>query len=168
MIIVAALVIVIVLISETKSIIQADEYTSCNKSTMLRDCNCGQTYYDGGIRYVVNCTDTAFKNTSMLTQLPPQVEVLIFTGNDIAQLPINVFGQLNQLSKLQTIDMSNNKIQLIRGKTYHHVPNVKKLILNHNDLEIEDDNHYSRIFSNFGNLLGNFPKLFEMLFEVFF
>lgn len=57
--------------------------------------------------------------------------------------------------------MSNNHIQEIRGKSYHHVPNVQRLILNHNNLSIAHANekdlpvshHHPRVFSNFVNLL---------------
>lgn len=55
--------------------------------------------------------------------------------------------------------MSNNHIQEIRGKSYHHVPNVQRLILNHNNLSISrfDDfavnHHHPRVLSNFVNLM---------------
>ena len=55
--------------------------------------------------------------------------------------------------------MSNNHIREIRGKSYHHVPNVERLILNHNNLSISrfgDDlavnHHHPRVLSNFVNL----------------
>lgn len=56
--------------------------------------------------------------------------------------------------------MSNNHIREIRGKSYHHVPNVQRLILNHNNLSISrfaDDlvvnHHHPRVLSNFVNLM---------------
>lgn len=54
--------------------------------------------------------------------------------------------------------MSNNGIKVIRGKSYHHVSNVERLILNHNELVISSDgnepgNHHPRIFSNFVSLM---------------
>lgn len=44
----------------------------------------------------------------------------------------------------------------IRGKSYHRVANVQRLILNHNDLTISStdgsNHHHPRVFSNFVNL----------------
>lgn len=38
------------------------------------------------------------------------------------------------------------------GKTYHHVQQVERLILNHNNLSISSTDFHPRIFSNFLNL----------------
>ncbi|KAF2885256.1 hypothetical protein ILUMI_20922 [Ignelater luminosus] len=93
----------------------------------------------------------------MLADLPEETQVLIFTGNQIPTLPWNIFGDLKDLSVLKTIDMSNNGIREIKGKSYHHVANVERLILNHNNLSISnegDENyHHPRVFSNFINLI---------------
>ena len=99
-------------------------------------CICSYSKYIDKIQYVVNCTNSGFKDTSMLEFLPVQTEVLIFTGNYIPELPWNVFGAINELVNLTIVDMSNNHIREIRGKSYHHVQNVKRLILNHNNLTI--------------------------------
>jgi len=83
--------------------------------------------------------------------------VLIFSGNNIPELPWNVFGTLNNYGSLRVVDMSNNKIREIRGKSYHRVGNVQRLILNHNDLTISStdgsNHHHPRVFSNFENLM---------------
>lgn len=54
------------------------------------------------------------------------------------------------------IDMTNNGIQDIKGKAFHHVPNVTRLILNHNNISIsaeyEKNYHHPRVFSNLYNL----------------
>lgn len=123
-------------------------------------CLCGKGEYIDRIQYIVNCTNSGFRDTSMLQEhLPPQTEVLIWTGNYVPELPWNVFGAINDLVNLTIVDMSNNHIREIRGKSYHHVPNVKRLILNHNNLSIssnDDDDvnhHHPRVFSNFINLM---------------
>lgn len=67
-------------------------------------------------------------------------------------MPWNIFGKLNDYVFLEVIDMTNNNIQEIKGKTYHHVRNVRTLILNHNQLNISGDKTHPRIFSNFVNL----------------
>lgn len=120
-------------------------------------CACGVIQYDFRSQYVVNCTNAGFSNTSVLEHMPSEVEVLIFTGNFLETLPWNIFGKINEYPKLRVIDMSNNHIHEIRGKTYHHVQLVERLILNHNNLSISPNdgevNHlHPRIFSNFLNL----------------
>lgn len=120
-------------------------------------CICSEIEYDRSIKYVVNCTDTGFRDTSVLEFVPEQTQVIIFTGNNIPEIPWNVFGAFNDLSLLSIVDMSNNHIREIRGKSFHHVTNVKRLILNHNDLSISNtddelNHHHRRVFSNFVNL----------------
>ncbi|KAG5862466.1 hypothetical protein JTB14_019951 [Gonioctena quinquepunctata] len=52
--------------------------------------------------------------------------------------------------------MSNNGIRDVKGKAFHHVVGVTRLILNHNNISISaeyDKNyHHPRVFSNFVNL----------------
>lgn len=121
-------------------------------------CSCGLGEYIDRMQYIVNCTNMGFRDTAMLQALPKQTEVLIWTGNYVPELPWNVFGAINNLDNLTIIDMSNNHIREIRGKSYHHVSNVKRLILNHNNLSISRDDdefnhHHPRVFSNFINLM---------------
>lgn len=124
-------------------------------SKMLRDCFCGEQFVDTESHFVVNCTNLGFTNTSMLQELPEEITMLIFVGNHVNTLSSNVFGDLD-LSDLKVIDMSNNGIREIKGKAFHHVSSVKRLILNHNNISIseEDDGnfHHPRVFSNFINL----------------
>lgn len=79
-------------------------------------CWCGETDYDRIRQYVVNCTNERFPDTSVLAHMPLEVEVLIYTGNVLVQLPWNIFGTINEYPKLRIIDMSNNHINEIRGK----------------------------------------------------
>lgn len=46
-----------------------------------------------------------------------KVAVLIFTGNVLVNLPWNIFGKINEYPNLKVIDMSNNHIRQIRGKS---------------------------------------------------
>lgn len=120
-------------------------------------CTCHTVDYDYQQRYVVNCTNAGFQNTNVLEKMPSNVEVVIFTGNYLQTLPWNIFGTINEYPHLRIIDMSNNHIREIRGKTYHHVQQVERLILDHNNISIsptdEELNHlHPRIFSNFINL----------------
>lgn len=120
-------------------------------------CSCGVIEYNYRSQYVVNCTNAGFTNTSVLEYMPSDVEVLIFTGNFLTTLTLNIFGTINDYPKLHVIDMSNNHIRIIHGKTYHHVRSVERLILNHNNISIsptddEQNSLHPRIFSNFINL----------------
>ncbi|XP_072378876.1 trophoblast glycoprotein [Diabrotica undecimpunctata] len=123
---------------------------------LLSNCFCGHQIHDRETLFVVNCTGHGFTNTSMLRELPEETEMLIFTGNHIGTLPSNVFGEGRNMTKLRIIDMSNNGIQDVKGKAFHHVVNVTRLILNHNNISISDqydkNYHHPRVFSNFFNL----------------
>lgn len=147
-----------------------------------KECFCGMEKYEEQMQYIVNCTNAGLRDTSILKNMPETTQVLIFTGNIITELPWNVFGAINDYNYLKIVDMSNNHIQEIRGKTYHHVANVRRLILNHNNLTISRDSgdvnhHHPRVFSNFINLeslhLTNAfadylsPKLSEDLHDIF-
>lgn len=117
-------------------------------------CQCGMRAVPptGRLSYVTNCTNSNFTDVDMLTQLSPQTEVLVFTGNNIQFLPPNLIGQDIRYEKLHTIDLSNNKIKFIRGKTFHNVKSVKVLDLSNNEILIDEDNFHPRIFSNFKSL----------------
>lgn len=159
--------------------------TSCGgPSALPAGCLCGYQLYQNTMQYVVNCTNTNLRNTSVLEHMPLKVQVLIFTGNHIEELPWNVFGTINNYTELRVVDMSNNHIRDIRGKSYHHVQNVERLILNHNNLSIshntakEGNHHHPRVFSNFVNLIslhltdafddnGNGRQLSEDLHDIF-
>ncbi|XP_076630527.1 trophoblast glycoprotein [Colletes latitarsis] len=116
-------------------------------------CTCMRTCYENRHQYVVNCTDSGFYNTAPLTHLPNETQVLIFTGNYLEELPWNVFGTLDSLPELRVIDMSKNKIREIRGKAYHHVQRVERLILDFNKLSLDPGRSHPRVFSNFVSLL---------------
>lgn len=146
-------------------------------------CSCGIIDYDFRRQYVVNCTNEGFSDTAVLEHMPAEVDAIIFTGNVLTSLPWNIFGKINEYPNLKIIDMSNNHIREIHGKTYHHVQQVERLILNHNNLSIspaEDDGSnylHPRIFSNFVNLRAlhltnafadySSPELSENLHTIF-
>ncbi|KAG7174626.1 SLIT and NTRK-like protein 2-like [Homarus americanus] len=128
--------------------------TGCPESFKGR-CKCGNitSIYSSTNKFTVSCTDSGFTNASMLQDIPENTEILIFTGNNVPELPFNIFNNyLKLLDVLETVDMSNNNIRFIQGKSFHKVYNVKTLILNHNALEITDKKERPRIFSNFESL----------------
>ncbi|XP_059485676.1 toll-like receptor 9 [Neocloeon triangulifer] len=116
-------------------------------------CWCGRMQYQGlSDMYVVNCTSQFFSDTHMLTALPPETQVLIFTGNHIPELPWNIFGTEDEMENLKVIDMSNNGIRSIRGKTYHRATKVERLILNYNEITLTEDGGHPRLLTGFPNL----------------
>ncbi|CAG9859560.1 unnamed protein product [Phyllotreta striolata] len=125
---------------------------------LLQRCFCGLQFIDNLSKsmFVVNCTNLGFTNVDMLSQLTDDTEILIFTGNHLGTLPSNVFGEDRNMTKLRVIDMSNNGIHDIKGKAFHHVVGVTRLILNHNNISIASEEernfHHPRVFSNFFNL----------------
>ncbi|XP_014247094.1 phospholipase A2 inhibitor [Cimex lectularius] len=129
----------------------AGSTTYCDEP--FEKCLCGEMEYVGRMQYVLNCTGHGFTNASILQHLPQKTQVLIFVGNNIPKLPRNLLGTTNNNSQLRVIDMSNNKIEDILGQTFHHVPRVERLILNHNEISISFDQHHPRVFSNFQSLL---------------
>ncbi|KAK0158505.1 hypothetical protein PV328_009502 [Microctonus aethiopoides] len=140
-------------------------------------CLCSRICYDGSHQYVVNCTDAGFSDTQPLENLPSKTQVLIFTGNRLEKLPWNIFGTLDRIPSLRVIDMSNNKIREIHGKSYHHVQNVQRLNLDYNELSLNSQGNHPRVFSNFISLLelhltdafedGSADDLAETLHDIF-
>ncbi|XP_037731914.1 trophoblast glycoprotein [Drosophila subpulchrella] len=179
------LVLLVVIVTITLTIgaggVLGESSSSCGPKFPAA-CSCGNELYESETQYVVNCTNAGLVNTSVLEFMPDQVEVLIFTGNRITELPWNVFGSINNYKQLRIVDMSSNHIREIRGKSYHHVPRVERLILNHNNLSIsrfedEVNHHHPRVFSNFINLQSlhltdafednSSPQLSEDLHDIF-
>jgi len=131
------------------------DHTGCPKR-FSGQCHCGLSDYkawkpDRKV-FMTNCTNTGFTDSSILEYIPSQTEVLIVQGNRFRRLQWNIFGIWENRTKLEVIDLTNNQIQEIQGKTFHKVSNVKRLILNHNDLYIVSTLNHPRIFSNFINL----------------
>lgn len=127
-------------------------------------CNCGRLaleqadplllpYYG---KLVVNCSYTNLTDAAFLKFIPTWTQVLIFTGNSFkSELPVNLFDSdvpKRSLDSLEVIDLSNNQITSIRGKTFHNVKNVKKLILDNNNLLMTGEHFHPRFLSNFESL----------------
>lgn len=132
-----------------------EELTKCPRA-FKGLCHCGKGHYPRWKpdveQYIVNCTNTGFVSTEMLELLPNETQVIIFTGNKLIELDWNIFGVWDDHKFLEVVDLSNNRIENVPGKTFHKVSNVKQLILNHNNLKISGSNSHPRVFSNFYNL----------------
>ncbi|XP_043477204.1 reticulon-4 receptor-like 2 isoform X1 [Leptopilina heterotoma] len=133
--------------------LETDESSRLNCGPMFENrCQCERICYEREHKFVVNCTNAGFTSTAALSYLPNRTQVLLFTGNNINTLPPNIFGTLDSFPDLEIIDMSNNHIKIIKGQSYHHVKNVRRLILDFNDISLDPVRSHPRIFSNFISL----------------
>ncbi|XP_037943156.1 leucine-rich repeat neuronal protein 3-like [Teleopsis dalmanni] len=118
------------------------------------DCICGYQLYEGAQKYVVNCTNTGSIRNNFYF-LPVDTQVLIFTGNNIAEFDwLNVFQLSLICISLTVLDLSNNQIRKINKipSTYQYMPNLQQLILSHNNLIISHDDHPLSILPKFDTL----------------
>lgn len=56
------------------------------------------------------------------------------------------------MDQLRILDLSNNGIQSVHGKSFHRVSKVERLILNYNSISLTTDNEHPRILTGFPNL----------------
>ncbi|XP_013405464.1 trophoblast glycoprotein [Lingula anatina] len=120
---------------------------TCPKD-LPQGCSCNDT------TATFTCRNTKFQNADVLKQVPLNARTVVFTGNNIQELPINVVGNCSHDSTLQhknltSLDLSNNSIRVIPGQSFHCIPNLRILTLNENNWML--DNH-TRVFSNLGSL----------------
>jgi len=131
------------------------DQTGCPKKWEQR-CSCGfgnyRQYLGRQKVFISNCTNTNFTNPEVLEFTPKETEVLIFNGNHFETLPTNLFGIWSEHDKLKVIDLSNNGIKDVQGKLFHKITNIRRLILNHNDLSTVSSMNRGRLFSSFVNL----------------
>lgn len=105
----------------------------------LRGCQCNSTS--------VACVDTDFFNATLFLSIPHTVESVSVTGNNLTDLPANLFGACarnttgRKYSTLKYLDLSSNGIQKIHGKTFHCLPQLETLILRDNNWKMLDANH---------------------------
>ena len=129
--------------------------TGC-PAVFKRRCTCGMQKYANWkpdkLTYMVNCTNSGFNDTRPLEMLPNGTEILLFNGNNIPLLDWNLLGVWDPHLSLEVIDLTNNQITDITGKAFHKVPNVKRLILDHNNIKITGRHHHRRVLTNFYSL----------------
>uniref|UniRef100_T1KN92 LRRCT domain-containing protein n=2 Tax=Tetranychus urticae TaxID=32264 RepID=T1KN92_TETUR len=103
--------------------------------------------------FITNCTGSNITDLAWLHDIPIETKTLVLSGNDIPRLPKDVFGFRRKEPKpLEYLDLSNNKIQLINGKSFRGFSLVKKLILNNNQILITGDNYPKGLFKGFHEL----------------
>ena len=122
----------------------------------IQNCECPR---EGDPKHVtIHCKDTRYSNNDAvyhlrslvnITDLYKNLRELKFTGNTMTILPQNILGNEPHKSfwDLDVLDLSNNKIERISGKSFHTMPMLEKLVLNDNEWEVSEI--YPRIFSSF-------------------
>ena len=115
----------------------------------LLGCQCNSTS--------VVCVDTDFTNATFFLSIPHTVESVRVTGNNLTDLPANLFGACarnttgRKYSTLKYLDLSSNGIQKIHGKTFHCLPQLETLILRDNNWKMLDANH-TGVFESLSSL----------------
>ena len=108
----------------------------------------------------LGCVDTGYTDPTVISRIPFEGLVdtlsnLTMTGNNFRELPINLFGSCSpkdgQTMKhsylgLDYLDLSNNNINLIHGKTFHCIQNLRTLKLDDNNLDHPENS--PRMFSD--------------------
>ena len=120
--------------------------------TEFYDCECGvPTYSFSSMTTVLSlrCIDTGYTDPTILNTIPfdGPVHNITMTGNSFRELPVNLFGpcgykdweDLPTHLGLEYLDLSNNNIHVIHGKTFHCTQNLKTLKLNDNNLDHEEN-----------------------------
>lgn len=117
---------------------------SCPDS--LKACLCGYIDKQTQSTFITNCTNSNITDAKVLQDIPERTKILIFNGNNIPELPPNVFGlpegSVKKHETLEVIDLSNNFIRKVHGKSFHMVSNVKKLNLSDNQIHITRKCHF--------------------------
>ncbi|KAL3882455.1 hypothetical protein ACJMK2_028792 [Sinanodonta woodiana] len=90
------------------------------------------------------------------------LQYIELTGNNIGtngsrELPPNLFGNCSadpkfRLSNLKVLDLSNNSIETIHGKTFHCMPNLENLTLSDNNWKVYRHSDQTGYFSNLQSL----------------
>ncbi|KAK3583969.1 hypothetical protein CHS0354_033764 [Potamilus streckersoni] len=91
-----------------------------------------------------------------------ELQYIELTGNNIVtngsrELPPNLFGNCSadpkyRLSNLKTLDLSNNSIETIHGKTFHCMPKLENLTLRDNKWKLYMHSDQTGYFSNLHSL----------------
>ncbi|CAL8102666.1 unnamed protein product [Orchesella dallaii] len=166
---------------ERNNLVDFTDKTGCPPEFQGR-CKCGyvplqplSSGNNGKQYFTVNCTKAGFTSAESLLALPQITEALIFSGNSIGNLPLNIFGITKTYPDLVYIDLSNNEIENILGKTFHRVNATEILILSNNKISRLTLQDHKRVFSNFVSLkhlrldsaFAPNPDLLNDLSEVF-
>lgn len=115
------------------NVVSATEFC---KRIGLNNCTCTEDY--------VKCKNE--RNLNLMTggfihAIQDNVTKITITGSELTELPQNIFGSCKftgelTLRFLKTVDLSNNKIKRIHGKTFHCMPKLTDLILRNNEWQI--------------------------------
>lgn len=91
--------------------------------------------------------------------IPLNTEELYLDGNQINQIPE---AELNRLTKLTRLDLSNNQVSILLSNSFINLTNLNTLILNYNKLQCIQPNAFRgltslRMLSLHGNDISQIP-----------
>ena len=120
----------------------------CGKYFGTGGCNCTDEY--------VECKNEHFidNNITLLYHyIKDDVTSIKITGSNLSVLPQNLFGACAGyselvLQKLNFVDLTDNYIQRIHGKTFHCMPNITHLILKNNQWQVDRHENQTGYFTS--------------------
>ena len=94
---------------------------------------------------------------ALYPKIKDHVKSIIVTGSTFRELHVNFFGSCNSasdlvLNELKYVDLSNNKIERVHGKTLHCMPNTETLIMRDNQWAIDRKDQQLGYFTSLGKL----------------
>lgn len=97
-----------------------DEYVECHDETAIASTNI----------------------TNFIGNIKDHVTRITITGSDLAELRQNIFGSCLGLTelvlqRLKTVDLSDNGIKTIHGKSFHCMPHLTNLTLRNNEWQLD-------------------------------
>ena len=124
-------------------------------------CECVSRSKAGSVEQL-NCINTHLQDISILRNLPHanlsrSLQTMRFRGNNFTEVPKNFVSDCskagqntyrNSYLNLETLDLTDNNIQVIHGKSFHCIPNLKELFLDDNNLDEWVFDKNSRMFSD--------------------
>lgn len=117
---------------------RGDGFNTC-KDYPGPQCQCNST--------TLQCDQAFQEDVSVFKKVPRDLKFITVTGNNFTdEIPPNIFGNCSAQSsydmlRLVYLDLSNNSITKIHGKTFHCVPVLETLILSHNQWHIDNHTH---------------------------
>ncbi|XP_045197864.2 trophoblast glycoprotein-like [Mercenaria mercenaria] len=95
--------------------------------------------------------------TKLFHYIKDDVIDITITGCNLKELPQNTFGSCRQdtslvLHKLKKVDLSNNSISTIHGKSFHCAPKLETLILSNNAWQVDRGPNKTGYFTSIESL----------------
>ena len=128
------------------NVVYSENY--CGESFGSGRCNCTDEYVDCKNEHSIDNNIT-----SLYQYIKDDVKSINITGSKLTELPQNLFGACLGLPelvlhKLNLVDISNNSIKRIHGKSFHCMPNLTHLILKNNEWQVDRHENQTGYFTS--------------------